>query len=95
MFCYRVRKYIGAYTAALGRVDAVVFSGGIGAHQAAVRERCCSELGQLGIDLDPARNAGARDGAAIHADTSRVALFVIHTDEEREIAAQTAAALGL
>jgi len=94
MFCYRVRKYLGAYTAVLETVDAVVFAGGIGTHQAVVREHCCDGLARLGIDIDPQRNRAARDGAAIQAAHSDVAVLVVETDEEHEIALQTRATLS-
>ena len=94
IYCYRIRKYIGAYTAVLGRVDALVFTGGIGEHAAPVRERICAELNGLGIILDPAANAAmvGRQGA-IHRADSPVAVLVIPTDEELEIARQTVACL--
>lgn len=94
MFCHRVRKYIGAYTAVLGSVDAIVFAGGIGTHQGAVRERCCEGLTRLGIALDPELNRAARDGSAIQAAHAEVAALVVETDEESEIARQTHAAIA-
>jgi acetate kinase len=89
LFCYRVRKTIGAYLAALGGLDAVVFSGGIGRHQAAVRARCVAGLEVLGIRLDERRNATAADGDAFEADGAAVRLLVLDTDEELEMARQT------
>lgn len=94
MFCYRIKKYIGAYTAVLGSVDGIVFSGGIGSHQSAVRAQCCQGLTGFGIGIDPARNEGARDGSAIHLADAEVAVLVIETDEEHEIALQTCAVLS-
>jgi len=94
VFCYRVKKYIGAYLAALGGADAIVFSGGIGGNDAAVRQECAAGLDGLGIVIDPARNSAAGDGDAIHGDDSAVALLVIHSDEEAEIARQTLKALA-
>lgn len=92
MFCYRIKKYIGAYTAALGRVDALVFTGGIGENSAEVRARSCQGLAGLGIVIDVEKNRAAAGGIVpIHADESRTAVLVIPTNEEREIARQTVA----
>ena len=87
MFWYRVRKYIGAYAAVLGRVDAIIFGGGIGEHSANVRAQVCSDLEVLGITIDSARNEAA-DGreACISTDGSRIALWVVPLDEELQIA---------
>jgi acetate kinase len=99
VYTYRIRKYLGAYTAALGGLDVVVFTAGVGENQPIVRERVCGDLELFGIALDADRNrtadtAAAPDGVVpIHADTSRVAVLVVATDEEREIAEQTRAAL--
>jgi acetate kinase len=90
MFCYRVKKYIGAYTAALGQVDAIVFTGGIGENSVFVRSRVCSGLGHMGIILDEDRNGViSGDVAEIQADGGAVKVLVVRTDEEREIARQT------
>jgi acetate kinase len=94
VFCYRVRKYIGAYLAVLGGADAIVFSGGIGEHDAAVREACTAGLEGLGIAVDPDRNRAAGDGSAVHGADSAVALLVISADEEAEIARETLQALA-
>jgi acetate kinase len=90
MFCYRVKKYIGAYCAALGSVDAVVFTGGIGENSALVRSRSCEGLSGLGISLDERANQEV-DGSIteIQAGDGRVKILVVPTDEEREIAQQT------
>jgi acetate kinase len=91
IFCYRLKKYIGAYTAVLGRVDALVFTGGIGENSAAVRERTCRGLDGLGYVLDASRNAaGARGPRDIGADGSPHRILVIPTDEEMMIARDTA-----
>ena len=95
MFCYRVKKYIGAYAAVLGRVDAVVFAGGIGENAPAIRERACEGLEHLGIAVDPAKNASAGGALCeIQGDRAPVKILVIRTDEEREIARQTVRAIG-
>lgn len=84
MFCYHVRKGIGAFAAALGGLDTLVFSGGIGEHSAAVRERICKELGFLGVRLAPA--ADAAGAGLISAADSRVRVRAIRADEELTIA---------
>jgi len=90
MFCYRIKKYIGAYFAVLGRVDAVVFTGGIGENSAPVRERILSGLENMGITVDETKNrAASGEIAEIQADGSPVRILVVKTDEEREIARQT------
>ncbi len=91
IFCYRVRKYIGAYMAALGGADAVVFTGGIGENSPEVRARICEGQGWMGLELDPARNeahTGKREGL-ISAEGSRLSVYVIPTDEELLIARDT------
>ena len=84
LFCYQVSKWIGAFAAALGGLDTLVFAGGIGEHAAPVRERICAELGFLGIALEPTANA--RHAPVISIDAGRVTVRVIHTDEELIIA---------
>ena len=89
MYCYRIKKYIGAYCAALGGLDAVVFTGGVGENDAGVREQCCTGLEALGIALDTQKNTAAGSGAfALHSEASLVSLLVIPTNEELEIARQ-------
>lgn len=88
-YCYRVRKYIGAYVAAMGGIDAVVFTGGIGQGSAEVRALSLQGLECMGIslDLDQNRNAnGFRDVCRISSDTSKVAVLIIPADEERMMA---------
>jgi len=95
MFCYRVRKYIGAYYAALGWADAIVFTGGIGENSAAVRTKSCEGLSAFGINLDERRNnADAAGIKEIQAKGSRVRILVIPTNEEHEIARQTVEVIG-
>ncbi len=90
MFCYRVKKYIGAYAAALGSVNAVVFTGGIGENSALVRSMSCEGLSGLGISLDERTNHEVAEGVREIQDVaSKVKILVIPTDEEREIARQT------
>ncbi len=92
MFCYRVKKYVGAYFAVLGRVDALVFTGGIGENSAVVRQRVCAGLENLGIILDAQRNEEAAGTlATVSREDSPVAVLVVPTDEELEIARQSIA----
>ena len=91
IFCYRVRKYIGSYLAALDGADALVFTGGIGENSPQIRARVLGGLGYMGIELDAARNAGMIGGreGRIDAERSRLAVWVIPTDEELLIARDT------
>ncbi|MBU0909232.1 MAG: acetate kinase [Proteobacteria bacterium] len=90
MFCYRIRKYIGSYLAVLGRVDALVFTGGIGENAAIVREKVCSGLAALGMDIDRGKNLAATKGVReLQQDDGPVKVLVIPTNEELEIARQT------
>ena len=84
LFCYQVKKWIGAYAAALGGVDTLVFAGGIGENAPQVRACICDGLGFLGIKLSAPRNA--KSNALISPDTGRVSVRVMHTDEEFMIA---------
>ena len=94
MFCYRARKYVGAYCAVLGRVDAVVFTAGIGENDPDVRARVCEGLELFGIAIDSERNAEPVSGPRpISPDGTPTAVLVIPTDEEAEIARLTYACL--
>lgn len=96
VYVYRIRKYIGAYTAVLGRVDALVFTAGVGENSPEIRERACRGLEGLGIALDPRRNRADESGPReIQAAESRVRVLVVPTDEELEIAEQTLRCIGL
>jgi acetate kinase len=91
VFCYRLRKYIGAYVAALGGVDAIAFAGGIGENAPAVRERALQDLDALGLKLDPARNAEAQGKEEeLSPDGSQPRIFVVPTNEELMIARDAA-----
>jgi acetate kinase len=92
LFCYQTKKGIGAYAAALGGLDTLVFAGGIGENAPPVRLRICADLGFLGIELDELRNA--ENAQVISADTSRVVVRVIRTDEELMIARSVCHVLG-
>ncbi|BAS28957.1 acetate/propionate family kinase [Limnochorda pilosa] len=91
MYAYRIRKYIGAYAAALNGVDAIAFTAGIGEHSWRVREDVGASLGYLGAELDPEANRAARGEALISTPHSRVRLYVVPTDEEVVIARDTVA----
>ena len=92
MYCYRIKKYIGAYHAVLGEVHALVFTGGIGENAADIRLRACEGLSSIGIAGDGKKNSRKTDGIReIHRDRSSVAILVIPTDEDLEIAEQTVA----
>jgi acetate kinase len=87
MFCYRVKKYIGAYAAAMGGVDAVFFTGGIGENSPEVREWALSGLEFMGLEIDRAINDSLRGGEGeISTDSSRVKALVVPTNEEKTIA---------
>ncbi|MGD0964677.1 MAG: acetate/propionate family kinase [Candidatus Acidiferrales bacterium] len=93
LFCYQVKKWIGAFAAALGGLDTLVFAGGIGENAPAVRERICDGLGFLGIQLEEKRNATNQD--VISAAAGRLTVRVIRTDEEITIAKNVCCLLGL
>lgn len=95
MFCYNCSKYIGAYTAALGGVDAIVFTAGIGENTPRLREDMLSKLGYLGVELDHELNCGKiGDYQLISTENSKVKVYVIRTNEELKIAQETAALKG-
>ncbi len=98
IFCYRIRKYIGAYVAAIGGLDALVFTGGIGEGSAWVRGLACQGLSHMGISVDTIRNKTASPGqgeaAEISDEFSQVKVLVIPTDEERMIAREAIRTLG-
>ena len=95
-FCYNVRKYIGAYVAAMEGIDALVFTGGIGENSALVRTLACQGLKCMGIEIDQQKNrdaSGTQEPFDISAERSTVKVLVIPTDEERMIARQTLSAI--
>jgi len=93
LFCYQVRKWIGAFAAALAGLDTLVFAGGIGENAPTVRARICDGLGFLGIELEEKRNA--KHEGVISSQVSRVSVRVIRTDEEQMIAKTVCRVLGL
>ena len=90
-FAYEVRKYIGSYAAALGGLDCLVFTAGVGENSASMRARICQGLEFLGVKLDPEKNNVRGKEAIISADDSKVTVWVIPTNEELMIAQDTAA----
>jgi acetate kinase len=93
LFCYQIRKWIGAFAAALGGLDQLVFAGGVGENAPKVRARICHGLGFLGIDLDETRNE--ENARLISRAAGRVKVRVIHTDEELMIARSVTRILDL
>lgn len=93
LFCYQVKKWIGAFAAALGGLDTLIFAGGIGENAPVVRTRICAGLGFLGIELDETRNRTNAGVISVH--DSRVAVRAMHTDEEWMIAKSVCRVLGL
>lgn len=95
VYAHRIRSYIGAYAAQLGRVDAIVFTAGVGENSDLVRSWSLAGLEGFGVELDAARNAErSREPRRISTDASRTAVLVIPTNEELEIARQTVAVVG-
>ena len=93
MYFYRIKKYIGAYAAALGGVDIIVFTGGVGENQATARWGACEGLEFMGVKLDAEKNKARGEEAVISTDDSKVKVVVIPTDEELMIASDTMAIL--
>jgi acetate kinase len=91
VFCYRARKYIGAFLAAVNGADAIVFTGGIGENSAEIRSKICAGMEWMGIEIDADRNNAYQPGtdSLITRDGSRIAVYVIPTDEELLIARDT------
>jgi acetate kinase len=90
VYAHRVRKYIGAYTANLVRVDALVFTGGIGQHGVRMRERICHRLENIGIFMDYGLNTALGSGeGVVSAPFSPIAILVVPTNEELQIAVDT------
>jgi acetate kinase len=89
VFCYRIKKYIGAYAAAMGGLDAVVFTGGIGENSSEVRKAACDNLQVLGITIDDRLNESGEEDRSISTAGSDTSVLVIHTNEELVIALDT------
>lgn len=92
IFCYRIKKYVGAYASAMGGLDALVFTGGIGENSFEVREEVCKDMEFMGIQLDLLRNQN--NSELISTDSSKVKVFRIPTNEELVIAMDTAEIVG-
>ena len=90
-FCYRVAKYIGAYTAAMNGVDAICFTAGLGENSPSVRDKVCEYLGYLGVELDVEQNHKRGEDLSITTPRSRTKVLAIPTNEELAIARETAA----
>jgi len=93
LFCYQAKKWVGAFAAALGGLDTLVFAGGIGENNPSIRARICEGLGFLDIELNEARNR--ENAPVISAQNARVAVRIIRTDEELMIARSVSRVLGL
>lgn len=89
-YAYHIRKYIGAYAVALGRVDAIIFTAGVGEHASLIREWACAGLDAIGAALDPFKNATRHDESIISKSSSRVRIMIVPTNEELMIARDTA-----
>ncbi|MEK7520814.1 MAG: acetate/propionate family kinase [Patescibacteria group bacterium] len=96
LFAYRTKKYIGAYAAALGGLDLLIFTGAIGERSAAIRSRVCEELEFLGVAVDAEKNGRllGEENGSVEKDGYPVKIAAVKTDEEREIALETAAAIN-
>jgi acetate kinase len=93
LFVYRIRRELGSLAAALGGLDAIVFTGGIGENAAAIRSRVCRDAAWLGVELDEDANTGGRE--CISSGSSRVEAWVVPTNEELMIARHTRRLLGI
>ncbi len=95
VFIYRIRKYIGAYAAAMGGVDVITFAGGIGENDRRIRKACVENLEFMGVKFDEAANQAVKGEGVISAKDSRVAVLVVPTDEEMVIARDTVELTGI
>ncbi len=90
LYCYHIKQFVGAYTAAMGGLDAIVFTAGIGENASYIRTGVCRDMGFFGIEIDEVKNSAPGDGIReVNTDSSRTKVLVIPTDEELEIATQT------
>jgi len=90
LYCYRIKKYIGAYFAALGSLDALIFTAGVGENSPLIRELCCDNMSGMGICIDPAKNYRYSNKIRyISGKESAVSVLVVPTDEELKIALET------
>ena len=94
LYCYRIKKYIGAYYAVLGNLDALIFTAGIGENSPLIRQLSCQGLENLGISIAPEKNENIRGNVAeINSAESKIKVLVIKTDEELKIAQETKKAI--
>jgi len=90
VYCYRIKKYIGAYFAALESLDGLIFTGGVGENAPDIRHLCCRGLIKLGIEIDPKKNNKAEEEIRkINSSDSEVTILVVPTNEELKIAQET------
>ncbi|OPX36874.1 MAG: hypothetical protein B1H12_06215 [Desulfobacteraceae bacterium 4484_190.2] len=90
LYCYRIKKYIGAYFAALGSLNTIIFTAGIGENSPYIREKCCRGLHKLGIEIDAERNnKSGKEIREISLEGSEVRILVVPTNEELKIAQET------
>jgi acetate kinase len=89
LYNYRIKKYVGAYAAAMGGVDALVFTGGVGENSISTRKAVCEEMNYMGMEIDNNKNENAKGEMDIAADDSKVRIFRIPTNEELVIAKDT------
>ena len=89
VFCYRIKKYVGAYIAVLGGIDALIFTGGIGENSPDVRKATCENLDYLGIEVDKTANSSKEKEKVISTSKSKASVYVIPTNEELMIAMET------
>ncbi len=95
MYCYRIKKYLGSYMAILGKLDAIVFTAGIGEHSAPIRNQVCQGLEHLGISINQAKNEERKSGCReLQSDDSKVKILLIPTNEELKIALETESLLN-
>ncbi len=90
VYCYRIKKYIGAYFAALESIDGLIFTGGVGENAPDIRHLCCRGLSKLDIEIDPQKNNTAgKEIREINSPDSEVTILVVPTNEELKIAQET------
>ena len=94
IFCYRAKKYIGAYAAAMGGLDAVVFTAGIGEHEPGVRATICEGLEFIGVEIDPSKNEGCHCECDVSVEGTSARVLVVPTNEELAIARETVKVVG-
>ena len=91
MYCHRIKKYIGAYIAVIGKIDAIIFTGGVGENAKEIRKRVCDGLEHLNIIIDDIKNENCtgKEITRINSNLTNLSIFVVPTNEELEIAQQS------